>query len=186
MNTSDPLFWMTIMTFIIAISFVTIAVAMIYIAYKIGSIVKTADRIEERVEPVIEKVTALGEQGRLIAVQGNAIAEQVTQISGYLSTATMHISESTALVKEEMRELKQLVGYSASTAREKVDLISRSVDQTQQQLTATAAFINSKVIGPAREFAAITAGLRRGLEVLLAPSPKPVNQSYGEDEMFIG
>jgi hypothetical protein len=30
------------------------------------------------------------------------------------------------------------------------------------------------------------AGFRRGLEVLVAPTPKPINQIYGEDEMFIG
>jgi hypothetical protein len=34
--------------------------------------------------------------------------------------------------------------------------------------------------------AAIMAGFRRGLEVLVAPAPKPINQIYGEDEMFIG
>jgi uncharacterized protein YoxC len=186
MNTNDPLFWMMIMTFIIAISFLSIAVAMIYIAYKVGYIVKTADRLEKRVEPVIEKVTAVSEQGRLIATQGKEIAEQVTQISGYISTATMHISESAALVKDEVRELKQLVGYSAETAREKVDLVSRTIDDTQTQLAATAVFIQTKVVEPAREFAAIMAGIRRGLEVLLSPSPKPVHQSYGEDEMFIG
>ena len=38
----------------------------------------------------------------------------------------------------------------------------------------------------AREIAAIMAGFRRGLEVLVAPVPKPINQTYGEDEMFIG
>ena len=39
---------------------------------------------------------------------------------------------------------------------------------------------------PARELAAILAGVRRGLEVLVAPAPNPINRSYGEDEMFIG
>ena len=39
---------------------------------------------------------------------------------------------------------------------------------------------------PARELAAILAGLRRGLEVLVAPAPSPINRSYGDDEMFIG
>ena len=39
---------------------------------------------------------------------------------------------------------------------------------------------------PAREIAAIMAGVRRGLEVLLAPAPKQINESYAEEEMFIG
>jgi hypothetical protein len=29
-------------------------------------------------------------------------------------------------------------------------------------------------------------GVRRGLEVLVAPTPKPIDQTYGEEEMFIG
>ena len=32
----------------------------------------------------------------------------------------------------------------------------------------------------------VIAGFRRALEVLLAPSPKPINQTYGDEEMFIG
>ena len=46
--------------------------------------------------------------------------------------------------------------------------------------------IQSKVIESARELAAIMSGFRRGLEVLLAPAPRPISQTYGEDEMFIG
>jgi len=46
--------------------------------------------------------------------------------------------------------------------------------------------VQAKVIEPAREIAAIMAGFRRGLEVLVAPMPKPINQTYAEDEMFIG
>jgi hypothetical protein len=30
------------------------------------------------------------------------------------------------------------------------------------------------------------AGVRRGLEVLIAPAPKQIDQTYGDDEMFIG
>ena len=53
-------------------------------------------------------------------------------------------------------------------------------------MITTTDFIQSKVIEPARELAAIMSGFRRGLEVLFAPMPKPINQTYGEDEMFIG
>ena len=36
------------------------------------------------------------------------------------------------------------------------------------------------------QLAAIMSSFRRGLEVLLAPALRPINQTYGEDEMFIG
>jgi hypothetical protein len=98
----------------------------------------------------------------------------------------MHFSESVGLIKDEVRELKQLVGETAETARDKVALVSDTIDKTHHQVTTTTAYIRNKVIQPARELAAIMAGFRRGLEVLVAPAPKPVNQTYGEDEMFIG
>jgi hypothetical protein len=98
----------------------------------------------------------------------------------------MHFSESAALIKDEMRELKQLVGETAVTTRDKVALVSQTIDRTQQQVSTTTTFIRDRVMEPARELAAIMAGFRRGLEVLLAPTPKPVDQTYGDEELFIG
>lgn len=180
MSTHDPAFWVMVVT---AVSFLTIAIAMIVIAVVL---LRTTRRLEERVAPLLERVNALGEQASQLAVQGREIGAQLKEVSGYLSTATMHLSESTALVKDEVRELKQLVGHTALTARDKVDAISHTIDHTQRQIVATAAFINQNILVPAREFAAIMAGVRRTLEVLLAPAPKPVNQTYADDEMFIG
>lgn len=183
MSTNDPMFWVMV---VVALSFLVIAIAMIVIARTVGRVVATVQRLEERVEPLMQKVTALSEQGKAIAAQGQEIAEQFTVMSGHLSTATLHFSESAALIKDEVRELKLLVGETAVTARDKVALVSRTIDQTHQQVVTTTEFIQTKVIQPARELAAIMAGLKRGLEVLLAPAPKPINQTYGDEEMFIG
>ena len=186
MNTNDPMFWVMIMTIIIALSFVIIAVAMVAIAVFVSRAVKTVNRLEERVEPLIQKVGTLSDQGKQIAAQGKEIAEQVSVMSGYLSSASMHFSESASLIRDEVRELKQLVGETSVTTREKVQLVSRTVDEATTQFSATTDFIHAKIMEPARELAAIMAGFRRGLEVLLAPAPKPINQTYTDEEMFIG
>ena len=183
MSTNDPMFWIMV---IIAASFFVIAIAMVAIAIFVNRAVKSVNRVEERLEPLMERVTAMSDQGKQIAVQGKLIAEQFTAVSGHLSTATMHLSESLAIVKSEIGELKQLVSETAVEARDKVELVSRTIDRTQQQVALTTDFIQTKVIEPAREVAAIMAGFRRGLEVLVAPMPKPINQTYAEDEMFIG
>jgi hypothetical protein len=183
MSTRDPMFWIMV---IIAASFVFIAIAMIAMAVYVSRAVKTVHRLEEKVEPLLERVTAISEQGKLVAVQGKLIAEQLTAVSGHLSTATGHVSESLAVIKSEIIELKELVSDTASEARDKVELVSRTIDRTHSQVTATTDYVQAKVIEPAREVAAIMAGFRRGLEVLVAPMPKPINQTYAEDEMFIG
>jgi uncharacterized protein YoxC len=183
MSTRDPLFWIMV---IIAASFIVIAIAMVAIAMFVSRAVKSVNRMEEKMEPLLERVTAMSEQGKQIAVQGKLIAEQFTAVSGHLSTATLHVSETLAIVKSEISELRALVSDTAVEARDKVELVSRTIDRTQQQVALTTDFVQSKVIEPARELAAIMAGFRRGLEVLVAPMPKPINQTYGEDEMFIG
>lgn len=183
MSTNDPMFWIMV---IIAASFVFIAGAMIALAVFVSRAVKTVNRLEEKVEPLLERVTAISEQGKLVAVQGKLIAEQFTAVSGHLSTATGHVSESLAVIKSEIIELKELVSDTAVEARDKVELVSRTIDRTHLQVAQTTDYVQSKVIEPAREIAAIMAGFRRGLEVLVAPMPKPINQTYAEDEMFIG
>ncbi len=182
-SVNDPMFWMML---VIALSFIVIALAMVSIAVFVNRAVKSAGRLEEKLEPLIERVAVMSEQGKQISLQGKQIAEQFTIMSGHLSTATMHFSESLAIIKDEVGELKSLVSDTAVEARDKVELVSRTIDRTHQQVVSTTDFIQKRVVEPARELAAIMAGFRRGLEVLVAPAPKPINQIYGEDEMFIG
>jgi uncharacterized protein YoxC len=180
---NDPMFWVMV---VIALSFIVIAIAMVAIAVFVNRAVKSVSRVEGKMEPLIERVTMVSEQGKQIAVQGKLIAEQFSAVSGHLATATMHFSESLAIIKSEVSELKALVSDTAVEARDKVELVSRTIDRTNKQVALTTDFIQTKVIEPARELAAIMAGFRRGLEVLVAPVPKPINQTYAEDEMFIG
>lgn len=182
-NTNDPLFWILV---IVAVSFLVIAVAMIAIAMYVSKAVASVNRLEKKVEPLIERLTVVSEQGKQIAVQGKQIAEQFNVVAGHLSAASQHVSEALAVVKDEVTELKSLVSDTALEARQKVELVSQTIDRTHDRVVNTTDFIEHKVVEPARELAAIMAGLRRGLEVLVAPAPTPINQTYGEEEMFIG
>lgn len=183
MNPNDPMFWVMI---VIALSFIIIAVAMVAIAVSVKRAVKSVNRLEEKLEPLIARVAVISDQGQQIAVQGKLIAEQFSAVAGHLSAATANVSESLAIIKDEVGELKDMVSETAHEARDKVELVSRTIDRTHDQVVTTTDFIQQKVVEPAREMAAIMAGFRRGLEVLVAPIPKPINQTYGEDEMFIG
>lgn len=183
MSSNDPMFWIMV---IVAASFFFIAIAMIFMAVYINRAVQSVNRLERKLEPLLERLTVVSEEGKQIAVQGKQIAEQFNAVAGHISTATMHFSDSLAIIKSEVAELKELVSETAVQAHDKVELVSRTIDRTQQQIVTTTDFIQTKVIEPARELAAIMSGFRRGLEVLIAPTPKPINQIYGEDEMFIG
>ena len=179
MNVNDPQFWMMIASIVTAVMFVVMAITLIIAAVIFRRLVKTIHRVEERVEPLIVKVNKIGKQGEEISAQFNEISQNI-------STTTKYMSESAGLIKEEVAELKLLIGMTAETAKQKVDLVSRTIDRTQLQVVSTTDFVHAKVVEPARELAAVMAGVRKGLEVLFAPSPKQIDSVYHDDEMFIG
>ena len=90
------------------------------------------------------------------------------------------------LIKQEVAELRSIVTQTAIVARDKVELVSDTIDRTHMQVTDTTRFVQNKIVEPAREIAAIMAGVRKGLEVLFAPAPKQIDRVYMDDEMFIG
>lgn len=179
MNANEPQFWMMISSIVIAVCFIVMAIALIAIAVVVRRVTRTVSRLEDRFDPLISKVNAMSVQGKEISVHFN-------EISANLSIATGHLAESTQLIKEEVAELKQLVGETALTARDKVAMVSQSIDRTHDQVVDTTEFVQRKIVEPAREIAAVMAGVKRGLEVLFAPPPKPLDRAYMEDELFIG
>ncbi len=179
MNPNDPQFWTMIFTIVIAICFLVMAVAMIAIAMTVRRVTATVRRVEERVEPLIDKLN-------LISVQGKEISVGLSEVTANLGTATRYLAESTELIKEEVADLREIVTSTAIVARDKVELVSRTIDRTQLQVTNTTDFVQQKIVEPAREIAAVMAGVKKGLEVLFAPAPKQIDRVYVEEEMFIG
>lgn len=179
MNASEPQFWMMIASIVIAICFVVMAIAMIAVAVTVRRVTKTVQRVEERVDPLITQVNAIGVQGREMSVH-------FSEVSANLSTATRHLAESTELIKEEVADLRQIVSSTALVARDKVEMVSQTIDRTHTQVTNTTEFVQQRIVEPAREIAAIMAGVKKGLEVLFAPAPKQIDRVYMDDEMFIG
>jgi methyl-accepting chemotaxis protein len=179
MNANEPQFWMMISSIVIAVCFIVMAIALIAIAVIVRRVTKTVSRLEERFDPLISKVNAM-------SVQGKEISVHLNEVSANLSVATGHLAESTQLIKEEVAELRLLVGETAVTARDKVAMVSQTIDRTHDQVVDTTEFVQRKIVEPAREIAAVMAGVKKGLEVLFAPAPKPLDRAYMEDELFIG
>lgn len=179
MNASDPQFWMMIASIVIAVCFIVMAIALIAVALTVRRVTATVHRIEERVDPLITQVNA-------ISIQGKEMSVQFTEVAGNLAVATRNLAESTELIKEEVAELRSLVSSTALVARDKVEMVSNTIDRTHMQVTDTTEFVQRKIVEPAREIAAIMAGVRKGLEVLFAPAPKQLDRVYMEEDMFIG
>jgi len=179
MNPNDPLFWITIASIVIAVCFIAMAIALIAIAIIVRRVIGTVNRLQEQVSPLLVKVDAISTQGKEISVQ-------LTEVTANLSTASKYFAESSELIKEEVAEIRQLVGSTALVAKDKVEMVSQTIDRTHGQVVDTTEFVQQKIVVPAREIAAVMAGVRKALEVLFAPSPKQIDRVYTEDELFIG
>ena len=179
MNASDPQFWMMIASIVIAVCFIVMAIALIAVAMTVRRVTATVQRVEERVDPLITQVNA-------ISVQGKEMSVQFTEVATNLAAATKHLADSTELIKQEVAELRSLVSSTALVARDKVEMVSDTIDRTHGQVVDTTEFVQRKIVEPAREIAAIMAGVRKGLEVLFAPSPKQLDRAYMDEDMFIG
>jgi len=179
MNASDPQFWMMIASIIIALCFIVMAISLIAVAMTVRRVTATVHRVEERVDPLITQVNA-------ISVQGKEMSVQFTEVATNLAIATKHLAESTELIKQEVAELRSLVSSTALVARDKVEMVSDTIDRTHGQVVDTTEFVQRKIVEPAREIAAIMAGVRKGLEVLFAPAPKQLDRVYMDEDMFIG
>lgn len=179
MNASDPQFWMMIASIIIAVCFIVMAISLIAVAMTVRRVTATVHRVEERVDPLITQVNA-------ISVQGKEMSVQFTEVATNLAIATKHLAESTELIKQEVAELRSLVSSTALVARDKVEMVSDTIDRTHGQVVDTTEFVQRKIVEPAREIAAIMAGVRKGLEVLFAPAPKQLDRVYMDEDMFIG
>ena len=179
MNTSDPQFWMMVSSIIIAVCFIVMAIALVAVAITVRRVTATVRRVEERVEPLIAQVNA-------ISVQGKEMSVQFSEVAVNLASATKHLADSTELFRDEVAELRSIVSSTALVARDKVEMVSNSIDRTHSQVLDTTEFVQQKIVVPAREIAAIMAGVRKGLEVLFAPAPKQIDRVYVDDDLFIG
>ena len=122
MNPHEPLFWLVIITALIAVSFLVIASAMVAIAVLVKKTVATVTRLEQKLDPLINRANAISVQAQGIAVQGRQIAEQFTVMSGHLSTATGNLAESTSLIKEEVRGIMALADETAHVGVGRVEV----------------------------------------------------------------
>jgi hypothetical protein len=168
-----------ISSLVTALCFVFMASSLVAIALYVKKALSSVKKLEEEIRPLISKVSAISDQGKEISVQ-------FTEISSNLSTASKYFAESAQIIRDEVAELKVIVSEGAVVARDKVEMVGKTIERTNMQVIATTDFIEAKVVEPAREIAAVMAGIRRGLEVLFAPSPKDADKAYTDDDMFIG
>jgi hypothetical protein len=151
---------------------------LVVMAERAGELQTKAEYLINNTEPVLKM--AQGLMGEL------------KEAAEYFAQGVQHISAITEMTKDEVADIKNLMGDTTAIARREIERASQKVDKVQNTLAfatdefeRTTALVQESVLLPAREFSYVMYGLRRAIEVLMAGNRLPVNRVYQDEEMFI-
>jgi len=157
---------------------VVLGISVVALVRRVGELQHRAEYMLGNAEPVLK------------IAQG--LMTELRAASGYISQGVQHLTAISEMAKDEAADIKNLLGDSTALARREIERTRAHVDKMQDVVTTTTdkfqrttELVQDSVLQPAREFAYIMAGIRRGLEVLLAGNRVPVNRAYQDEELFI-
>ena len=181
---------LTVAAVVITLSFLAQAVMFVYINSNMRKLNQTATALQTKVEPVIDQV-----QGTITTVRGAAekisteakevfdnLALESRAIAAAISTSTREIAE---IARHHAEQFSGTLEDSNLMIQRQVSDLDRLLTRTQVRIEDTTIEVQTSVLKPLRELAAVVIGVRRTVDVLLNRSRKQVDQAYQDEEMFI-
>lgn len=164
---------------------VAVFVGLYYLARRLVVMAERATQLQTRAEYLLTNTEP-------VIKLAHGLMGELKQSADYFSQGVQHLSAIAEMAKDEVAEVKSLMGDTTALARREVERARDKVDQVQNTLAVatdqferTTALVQQSVLEPAREFSYLMFGLRRALDVLLAGRRLPVDQAYQDEEMFI-
>ena len=143
-----------------------------------GELQTRAEYILNNTEPVLK--------------MAHGVMSELKEAGGYFSQGAQHLSAIAEMAKDEVAEVKHLLGDTTAMARREVERAREKMDKVQDTLASATdqfaratAMVQHSVLEPAREFSYVMFGLRRAIEVLFTGRRLPVNRAYQDEELFI-
>lgn len=117
---------------------------------------------------------------------------ELKEAADYFAQGAQQIHSITEMAKDQAADVRDLLGDTTALARREIDRTRENVEKVQRTLATatdqferTTALVQEGILEPAREFAYVMYGIRRGLEALMLGNRMPVNRVYQDEEMFI-
>ncbi len=160
-------------------------VGLYFAVRKMVKFTERVDKLEDRAQQL------LGSAEPVLKMASSLMAE-LKEASSYISQGSQNIGAITEMAKDEVADVRDLLGDSTALARREMERTRDRIEQVQRTLARatdgfeeTSALVQQRILEPAREFSYIMFGIRRGLETLMAGNRMPVNRVYQDEEMFI-
>jgi hypothetical protein len=160
-------------------------VGLYFLTKRVVSVIERTGELQARAEYLLNNTEPV-----LKMAQG--VMSELKEAGGYFAQGAQHLSAIAEMAKDEVAEVKHLLGDTTAIARREIDRAREKVDKVQNTLTVatdqfarTTAMVQQSVLEPAREFSYVMFGLRRAVDVLFAGRRLPVNRAYQDEELFI-
>ena len=160
-------------------------VGIFFLARQVVAVIKRTGELQIRAEYLLNNTEP-------VLKMAHGVMAELKEAGGYFSQGAQHLSAIAEMAKDEVAEVKHLLGDTTAMARREVDRAREKVDKVQDTLASATdqfaratAMVQHSVLEPAREFSYVMFGLRRAIEVMFAGSRLPVNRAYQDEELFI-
>ncbi len=160
-------------------------IGLYLLAKRLVAVVERTSQLQTRAEYLLNNTEPV-----LKMAQG--LMTELKEAGAYFSQGVQHISAIAEMAKDEVAEVRHLIGDTTAIARREVERAREKVDKVQNTLAVatdqferTTILVQQSVLQPAREFSYLMFGLRRAMEVLLTGKRLPVNRAYQDEELFI-
>jgi hypothetical protein len=180
--------WIYFIAIGIAILLIVQAVVFIglyFLARKLVAMLERTGELQTRAEYLINNTEP-------VLKMAHGVMAELKDAGYYFSQGVQHLSAITEMAKDEVAEIKHLMGDTTALARreiertrEKVDKVQHTLAMATDQFERTTAMVQQSVLEPAREFSYLMFGVRRAMQVLFAGDRLPVNRAYQDEELFI-
>ena len=195
---------------------VTVAVALACVAFVVQAIVaialyRVAARMQKKVFPLVDQMqTVTADAGPVLARIGpmvDRIGPVMDKVGPALDSATKVLATTQQIVdetrprvaaiteeavaisksgREQIERIGGLLGDAGERAKERLDQIDRSVDNTVEHLGQAGDAMKRAVLRPVREVNGLAAGISAAVSTLVHGSRKSsVDHATQDEEMFI-
>jgi hypothetical protein len=160
-------------------------IGLYLLARRVVSVVERVAELQTRAEYLLNNTEP-------VVTLAHHLMTDLKEASGYFAQGAEQICAITEMARDEVAEVRSLLGDTTAQARREVERAKGHVQKVQETLATatdefekTTALVQRSILEPAREFSYLMFGLRRALEVLVTRNRLPVNRVYQDEEMFI-
>ncbi len=164
---------------------VGVFVGLYLLARRLVVLAERASQLQTRAEYLLNNTEP-------VLKTAQSLMTELKEAGGYFSQGIQHLNSIAEMARDEVAEVRHLLGDTTALARREVERAKDKVDTVQEtlaiatdQFERTTLLVQNSVLEPAREFSYLMFGLKRGLEVLMAGRRLPVDRAYQDEEMFI-